>query len=391
MKNRYWMLSLVIGWAVAVVAAGVWWMSTAMAAPAILVDHDAVDAAQIPQTWLDAARELDTFFAHKSVGNNILDGMADLQTQNPTRYTLDVAVAGADWFAGNSGILHQSLGTNGLPETKIDGFDTFIRGGYHAADVAMMKFCPGDTLPFGTMPAAEIWTRYRDMMAALEQAHPDVVFVWWTMPIAIGSDDRGNDEKEIFNGLMRDYCDANGCVLFDIADIESHDPNGNPVVSPAGYEAMWAGYASDGAHLNEVGRQRVAAAFWWLLARTAGWGDEPPPPPDPDFSLGITPQAADVLWHNTAVFQLSVQATGGFAEPVALSLSGLPAETAVSWQTNPALPGQTTTLTIGVDSSVPCADYAFTVLGSGGAITDSVTATLRVRQPLFLPLVVNGD
>ena len=389
MKKKFWIIWMILSFVLALVGVELWVFNSAKpvaSAPAILIDHTAVDAAQIPQTWLDVARELDTFFAHKSVGNNILDGMADLQSQNPTRYTIDIAVTGADWFAGNSGIAHQSLGTNGLPETKFDGFDTFVRGGYHAADVAMMKFCPGDTLPFGTMPAAEIWAQYRNMMVALEQAYPDVVFVWWTMPIAIGSDDRGNDEKEIFNGLMRDYCDVNSCVLFDIADIESHDPDGNPVVSPAGYEAMWSGYASDGAHLNEVGRQRVAASFWWLFARIAGWDFVPNS--EPDFGLEVSPSSAIGNWNGTAVFQVTINSTGGFSQTIQLDTSELPTNAIPSWHTNPISPSETTTLTIGVDNSIPCADYAFTISGDGGTVTREVSATLLVREPTFLPLIL---
>lgn len=351
------------------------------AAPSILVDHYTVDAAQIPQEWLDAVRNLDTFFAHKSVGDNILDGMADLQSQNPTRYTIAIAVDGPDWYATHSGILHQSLGTNGLPETKIDGFDDFIRGGYHAADTAMMKFCPGDTIPFGTMPAYDIWIGYRDMMAALEQDYPDVVFVWWTMPLSIASDDRGNDEKEIFNGQVRDYCDVHGCVLFDIADIESHDPDGNPVISPAGYEAMWAGYASDGAHLNEVGRQRVASAYWWLMARIAGW-DSPA-----GFRLEVTPDTAVTAAGGTAVYHVTVLGSGGFTESVELEVEHLALETAVFWSHNPITPGQTSTMTFAVATAVPIGDYSFNIVGTAGALSDVAELTLQVRRLTYLPVI----
>ncbi len=238
----------------------------------LVIDHTTVDVAQISQAGLDGARQLDIFFAHRSVGGNILDGLADWQAQDPLRYTLPITTADPSWYAGNNGLLHQLLGVNGEPYSKIEGFDTFVRAGYWQAEVAMMKFCPSDTLPFGVVPAADIWAAYRQMMTALEQTYPNVTFVWWTMPLATAADDRGNNEKEIFNEMARTYCAAQGCVLFDIADIESHDPQGNPVVSAAGYEAMWNGYAYDGAHLNEVGRQRVAAAFWWLLARLASWG-----------------------------------------------------------------------------------------------------------------------
>jgi hypothetical protein len=351
------------------------------AAPIILVDHYAVDVAQIPLEWLNAARSLDTFFAHKSVGDNILDGMVDLQAQNPTRYNIDIAVDGPDWFVTHSGILHQSLGSNTLPQTKIDGFDDYIRGGYHTANVAMMKFCPSDTLPFGTMPANDIWIGYRDMMAALEQAYPDVVFVWWTMPLSIASDDRGNDEKEIFNGLVRQYCDMNGCVLFDIADIESHDPSGNPVISPAGYEAMWAGYASDGAHLNETGRQRVASAFWWLFARIAGW-DSPP-----GFRLEVMPDVAIVEAGGTAVYHVTVLGSGGFTQSVQLDAEGPAIETAVFWSHNPILPGQTSTMTIAVDTAVPIGNYSFNIVGTAGTFSDIIAPTLQVRRLMYMPVI----
>jgi hypothetical protein len=237
----------------------------------LIIDHTMVDAAQISQAGLDGARQLDIFFAHRSVGGNILDGLADWQGQDPLRYTLPITIADPSWFADNNGLLHRLIGVNGQPYSKIEGFDTFVQDGYWQAEIAMMKFCPSDTLPFGVVPAVDIWTAYHQMMTALEQTYPNVTFVWWTMPLATAADDRGNDEKEIFNALVRTYCAAQSCVLFDIADIESHDPQGNPVISAAGYEAMWNGYAYDGAHLNEVGRQRVAAAFWWLFARLSGW------------------------------------------------------------------------------------------------------------------------
>ncbi|MCP4423660.1 MAG: hypothetical protein GY803_04125, partial [Chloroflexi bacterium] len=201
--------------------------------------------------------------------------------------------------------------------------------------------------------------------------------VWWTMPIATAADDRGNDEKEIFNGLMRDYCDVNICVLFDIADIESHDPDGNPVVSPAGYEAMWGDYASDGAHLNETGRQRVAAAFWHLFARIAGWDPESP---EPSFTLGITPELVEVEQGRTAVYTISVQSVGGFSQSVQLSATGLPTDTAVSWSANPLPPDQSATISATVSDTASVGDYLFAVIGSANMLAKTVTATLNVLE-----------
>lgn len=356
---------------------------TAQAADGFVIDHTRVDAAQIPQTWLDQARDLDIFFAHKSVGNNILDGMADLQAMNPTRYTMATAVSGASWFTNNSGILHQSLGTNGEPYTKIDGFDAFIRGGYGVADAAMMKFCPGDTLPFGVVPAADIWAAYRDTMTALAADYPDAAIVWWTMPISTAADNRGNDEKTIFNTAVRSHCAANDCILFDIADIESHDPAGTAVFSSTGDEALWAGYASDGAHLNEVGRQRVAQAFWWLFARLAGW----PGVTTPTFALSVAPTEAIVMPGLGTHFMVTVTAANGFNEPVTLTVGGLPPHSDAGWSVNPVTPPMTSTLSIALSTDTPCIDYTLHLTGTAATAVDAVPALLRVRLFTFLPII----
>ena len=351
----------------------------------IHIDHQAVDAEQIPQQWLDAVRELDVFFAHRSVGNNILAGMEQMEIDDAQRYSLPIVSTAASWFATNNGILHQPLGINTEPQTKIDGFNTFIRDEYHPADIAMMKFCPSDPIPFGTIPAADIWAAYRDMMLALEQDYPDVLFVWWTFPLSTAADNRGNDEKAIFNGLVRDYCDANGCILFDIADMQSHDPDDNPVVSATGHEAMWNGYSTDGAHLNEVGQQRIAGAYWWLLARLAGW--ETPQSP-PGFTVDILPEVQPVLWNSTAVYTIAVNNVGEFSQTIQLHVDQLPAETAVSWGPTSLQPGETTTLSLSVTPTVPCADYHFNIVGTAITLTERSTATLQVRRPTFLPLIV---
>ena len=101
----------------------------------------------------------------------------------------------------------------------------------------------------------------------LEAAYPDKTIIWWTIPLTSG----GNPGADRFNELVRQYAREHGKVLFDIADIEAHDPDGNYLTNPAGDEILFAGYTEDGGHLNWPGRIRVAQAFWVLLARLNGW------------------------------------------------------------------------------------------------------------------------
>ena len=351
-----------------------------------VVDHRNADAAAIPQAWLDQARALDTFFTHKSVGNNILDGMADLEAQNPGRYAIAVYSGGASWFAAYDGILHLQVGSNYYPQTKIDGFDAQIRNnGYHVADVAMMKFCPGDLVPgHATMTGQEIWDAYRSMLEALEQDYPATTFVWWTFPLA--DEGGGNDERAIFNGALRSYCAANGCALFDIADIQSHDPSDNPVVDTYGDEAMWSGYTYDGGHLNEVGSQRVASALWWLLARVAGWGGV-----SPSISVSASSPVAGVYPGGTAIYALSVSASGGFGEPVSLTLQGEPSGTSVSFGPNPVTPPATSQLYVTTTPSTVAGVYTMTAVGSSGVLTDAVDLSLIVGSatPISFTLSVS--
>ena len=109
-------------------------------------------------------------------------------------------------------------------------------------------------------------------LEALEAAHPDLTIFYWTSNLAriVGTPD-----SQSFNEQMRAYAAENGKVLFDMADIESHAPDGTPCVDSAGQDipAICAEYTNEvkAGHLNSVGSQRVAKALWVLMARLAGW------------------------------------------------------------------------------------------------------------------------
>ena len=108
----------------------------------------------------------------------------------------------------------------------------------------------------------------------VEQAiatHPSTRAVFWTA--AIAKTPVNMQHIVTFNGTMRIYATANNAVLFDVADIESHRPDGS-LCSSGGLPTICAEYnvETSGGHLtNGMAQQRLAQAFWVLVAQLAGW------------------------------------------------------------------------------------------------------------------------
>lgn len=257
--------------------------ATASAEP-IVVDHTTIDLEDkvIPQMWLDKARGMRVYFGHQSVGANILDGLDALARQQPTRYAVTVQGYASRWKIGQwvetppldrlpqGGIAHFMVGRNGDGEGKVRDFVRRAGAEGPRADIAMMKLCyvdfpsakGGDASP----DPARLFAAYRDAMERLERENPKTRLVWWTAPLT-GGDNAARDQ---FNRLVRAHVQAHDKVLFDIADIESHAPDGRKVSDAAG-PVLYGGYTDDGGHLVGDGQVRAARAWWWLAARLAGW------------------------------------------------------------------------------------------------------------------------
>ena len=102
---------------------------------------------------------------------------------------------------------------------------------------------------------------------------------------------------------FRDYCRANGKVLYDFADIDSHDPDGVYYPFPdddcdyyasrtgaklGNWATAWQNshtvnidwYSCSSAHSEPLNANQKAYAAWWLFARLGGWSGDACPTGD---------------------------------------------------------------------------------------------------------------
>jgi hypothetical protein len=260
------------------------------------IGHGAVEEyGSLTASDISAAVNLKTYFEHASVGRNILNGVQKLiagglslkrgtwkdwapvdAAGNPAYYTegndgsayvWDVSSMDATksavikaWFAANTGLYDNARGNPSAAE-KMNYFraavDTYDIGA--AADVAVMKFCWID-------PDASL-SDYEEMMSSLQTAYPDLVLVYCTIPLTNAVDDN-TASRNTFNNALRIYCSTNNFWLFDIADIESHEPDGTAYTSSSGAELEWPDYSHDTGHINAGDYDlRPSKAFITLLAR----------------------------------------------------------------------------------------------------------------------------
>ncbi len=129
-------------------------------------------------------------------------------------------------------------------------------------------------------------------LEAFTAQHPDKTIFLWTTSLARGI---GNQVSTDFNNQMRQYALAHDKILFDVADILSHTPTGEPCYdnrdgveycSMVGdcenfpndginYPAICQEYTTEtiGGHLGSVsaGGLQITRAYWVLMARIAGW------------------------------------------------------------------------------------------------------------------------
>ncbi len=222
--------------------------------------------ALLGQTAIMQIAQLRWYFTHASVGQNMRDGVGDLHALDASHYP--VVTASDDSMPPTStanGVIYEYNRGNPGWLAKTTDFTACVQNGWRfpRVNLAVNKLCYIDQ-------DADAAT-YLNAMRALETNYPETVFVYMTMPLTTGQD-YDNYLRSVFNETVRSWVATNGCALFDIADIESHDTNG--VVQTYLYnsrtcEKLFGGYTTDGGHLDDAGnrgRDLVAKGFYALAA-----------------------------------------------------------------------------------------------------------------------------
>jgi hypothetical protein len=236
---------------------------------------------------LDRLARQRIFFAHQSVGANILDGVRDLLREAGR----DVAIA--EWGqspspnGGKPGgvVWHAKVGRNEEPSSKCEDFrrllDEELAG---QVDIALLKFCYIDINQ--RTDVAQLFDQYQRTLQDLSRRHPSVTFVPVTAPLrhAAGGlgiwlreqlgrpnrSKRDNLARHAFNVRLRErYA---GTPVFDLAAAEATRPDGRRetfTYESTTAESLVGGYTDDGGHLNAAGRRAVAADFVRALAAAA--------------------------------------------------------------------------------------------------------------------------
>ncbi|MGB9253285.1 MAG: hypothetical protein WCC25_00475, partial [Candidatus Korobacteraceae bacterium] len=106
------------------------------------------------------------------------------------------------------------------------------------------------------------------------------------------------------------------------------------------------------------------------------------------FTLSANPAALTIQQGNQGTSTITSTISGGFNSSIALSATGAPSGTTVSFSPNPLpAPGSgNSTMTIVVGANTTPGSYPITVTGNGGGIQQNTTVTLTVTAPASFSL-----
>jgi hypothetical protein len=265
-------------------------------AQALKIDHTAVTRfTDIPEKWLNAAKQMTVHYAHTSHGMQIISGLRYIEENlNAEKYKVAYVTYYAEYPDPLSALPAKEnppalriADTGRKPEGYWDSEAGFQETRSFAAtglyNYSMFGWC-GELS--GSLDLKQYIEKYLTALDSLEREFPSMRFIYFTAPtdgFPAYSKLRQNNEQ------IRQYCMAHNKILFDFADIESWDPEGN--YYPDNYACSWcedwcknhpeecinlpedcnSGVPTCCPHTHGYNCLIKGKAFWYMMARLAGW------------------------------------------------------------------------------------------------------------------------
>ncbi len=250
------------------------------------INHRSTSLSSIPESWIRKAKtDLKIGYGHTSHGSQVVDGMSGLTAARGSLYAFGET--------GNDSTLelrdHPFSGANDLGDPNRTQWESATRTYLNAhpeLNVVMWSWCG----QVSSATEADI-TTYLTLMDGLERSYPNVKFVYMT-----GHLDGGalTDNLHLRNEQIRAYCTQYRKFLYDFADIESYDPDGNYYADKRATDNCDYDSNGDGAtdrnwaedwqtahpgewfpcncvHSKPLNGNQKAYAAWALWAKLAGW------------------------------------------------------------------------------------------------------------------------
>ncbi len=261
-------------------------LSLSLFSQGIIIDHRCTDITRVPEYWiLKAKDQYRLSYGHTSHGSQIVSGMGVLMGSSSLYSFNHDGTGGALslWDSTPAGDLGNPDRTTWAQRTR-----DMLNNLTCDRNVVMWSWCG----QVSSASETDINT-YLTLMNQLENDFPKVTFIYMTGHLD-GTGEGGN--LNIRNNQIRRFCRENNKILFDFADIESYDPDGRYFLDKNANDGCY--YDSDGngspdanwaiewcsahpgecstcscAHSESLNCDRKGRAFWWMMARMAGWND----------------------------------------------------------------------------------------------------------------------